>query len=360
MFPAAKALPIAAALLAAGCSGQSDKAATRQPTKVSIVTVAVKDYSRSLSLTGVITARVSSNLAFRIAGRIAERRAEVGQHVVKGDLLATIDPTEQKADVVAAQASVDAADAQLAQASANFDRQKTLLSKALTSRRQYDEAQSSFNVAKGSLDAANAGLANARENLAFTELRATADGIVTTRTIEAGQTVQAAQTAFTVAEDGDRDAVFNVPEVMVAGELPAPPVQLHLLADINAAAVGKVREVSPVLDPKTGSVRVKVGIPDTPASMSLGAAVIGSIGSQPVETIKLPWSALYSQDGRPAVWIVDPATKAVSLKAIDVGAYGDSAIFVDSGLKPGEQVVVAGTKLLSNGQVVDAAEASVQ
>lgn len=347
---------LCAAFLLSGCGEDAAGTVPRKPIRVDTVVAARKDHSRTAFLTGVVSARVTGNLAFRTAGRVIERRAEVGEHVSKGDLLARLDPTEQQADIVAAQANVDAANAQLDQATSNFARQKELLPKGLTSRKVYDQAQESLLVARGSLDAANAALANAGENLTFTELRATADGIITARAIETGQTVQPAQTAYTIAEDGDRDAVFNVPEVIVAANRAPPPIAIRLLSDPDVKAVGKIREVAPVVDPKTGSVRIKVEITATPAAMSLGAAVVGSVTGPPKDLIELPWSALSSRDGRPAVWVMDPDTKAVSLKAVELSAYEDGAMLVSGGLEAGEHVVVAGAQLLSTGEIVEPSE----
>jgi RND family efflux transporter MFP subunit len=346
--------------LLAGCGEEGAKAVQRKATRVEVVLAERKDHRRVAFLTGVVSARVIGNIAFRTAGRVIERRAEIGQHVSEGDVLARLDPTEQQADVVAAQANVDAANAQLDQAKTNFARQKELLPKGLTSQKVFDQAQESLLVAQGSLDAATAALANARENLTFTELRATSDGIITSRSIETGQTVQAAQTAYAIAEDGDRDAVFNVPEIVVALNDGPPPITLRLLADPKVTAMAKVREVAPVIDPKTGSVRVKAAIPDTPEAMTLGAAIVGSVTAPPQNVIELPWSALFSQSGRPAVWIVDKASKAVTLKPVEVAAFEDGAIFVGKGLEAGEQVVVAGAQLLSTGQIVEPLERKAQ
>lgn len=315
-----------------------------------------KDHVRVAYLTGVVNARVTANMAFRTTGRVTERKVEVGQHVAKGDLLARVDATEQQADIAAAQASVDAANAQLEQATTNFTRQKDLLPKGLTSRVVYDQAEESLRVAQGTLDGSAAQLANAKENLTFTELRANADGIVTARNVEVGQMVQAAATAFSIAQDGDRDAVFNLPEVVIAVYDNPPPVSLRLLADSKVTAMGRVREMSPVLDQQTGSVRIKVEITDTPARMTLGAAVVGWVSAPPVKVIELPWSALFSLKGAPAVWIVDAKTNAVALKPIEVSSYDDSSVLVAGGLDEGERVVVAGTQLLSTGQVVNPLE----
>ncbi len=212
-------------------------------------------------------------------------------------------------------------------------------------------------MSQGSVDAAQSALANAKENLSFTELKAGAAGVITARQVEAGQVVQAAQTVFTVAEDGDRDAVFNVHETLVARTPSAPAVTITLLSDPQVTATGQVREISPAVDPASGSIRVKVAIPDTPAGLPLGAAVIGTISAKPTQAILLPWQALTSSAGKPAVWVVDPSTKAVATTPVGVLAFDSGVVVIDKGLEAGQSVVTAGGQLLSPGQTVEIAGA---
>jgi RND family efflux transporter MFP subunit len=350
------ALAGAAALLVAGCQ-KKETAEAKLPVVVQVATTEVTDYAPKTSLTGVIAARTLNNLAFRVGGRVAERLVEVGQHVDEDTVLARLDPQEQESDLRSAQADLDAANASLIQANAAFERQKALLAQGFTTRRDYDAAEQAAKVAQGSVDAAQSALANAKENLTFTELRAGAPGVVTARAVEAGQVVQAAQTVFTVAEDGDRDAVFNVQETLVVSTVPDPTVTITLVSDPKVTATGRVREISPAVDPASGSIRVKVAIPETPAALPLGAAVVGTVSARAQKGIVLPWQALTSQDGKPAVWLLDPASKAVTVTPIGILAYESGIIVVDKGLEAGQQVVTAGGQLLSPGEVVEVAEA---
>ncbi|TPK08253.1 efflux RND transporter periplasmic adaptor subunit [Mesorhizobium sp. B2-5-7] len=351
-FPAASILACTALALLAGCQKQA-AAEKKLPVMVRTETVAMADYAPRTSLTGVIAARTLNNLSFRVGGRVAERLVDVGQHVDQGTVLARIDPQEQESDLRSAQADLDAAQAQLTQAAATFERQKTLLAQGFTTRRDYDAADQALKVAQGSVDAAQSALANARQNLSFTELKAGAAGVITARQVEAGQVVQAAQTVFTVAEDGDRDAVFNVQETLVARTPASPAVTITLLSDPQVRATGKVREISPAVDPASGSIRVKVAIPETPAGMPLGAAVIGSVGAKPAKAILLPWQALTSSSGKPAVWIVDPATKAVATTPVEVLAFDSGTVVIAKGLSEGQSVVTSGGQLLNPGQTVE-------
>ena len=342
------ALPLAAC--------QKQEAAPNLPVMVRAVEVQLTEFAPTITLTGVIAARTLNNLSFQVGGRVTERSVDVGQRVEKGEVLARLDPQEQQSDVRAAQASLDSAEAQLRQAAAAFDRQKTLLAQGFTTRRDYDDAEQSLRVAQGGVAMAQSQLGNAKDRLTYTDLKASQAGVVTARMIEVGQVVQAAQTVFTVAEDGDRDAVFNVDEVMVARSSPVTPkVTVALLSDPKVQAPGEVREVSPAVDPATGSIRVKVGVPNTPAAMPLGAAITGTATSKPQKAIVLPWQSLMSKAGTPAVWTVDKATKAVTLVPIGVLAFASGIVVVSEGLEPGQLVVAQGGQLLSPGQVVELA-----
>lgn len=352
-FPVAPViLACAAAMLLASC--QKQQAADRKlPVMVHTETVALADYAPRTSLTGVIAARTLNNLSFRVGGRVSERLVDVGQHVDQGAVLARIDPQEQESDLRSAQADLDAAQAQLAQSAAAFRRQKTLLAQGFTTRRDYDAADQALKVAQGSVDAAQSAFANTQQNLSYTELKAGAPGVITARQVETGQVVQAAQTVFTVAEDGDRDAVFNVQETLVAKTPTSPAVTITLLSDPQVRATGKVREISPAVDQASGSIKVKVAIPDTPAGMPLGAAVIGSVSAKPAKAILLPWQALMSSEGKPAVWIVDPSTKAVTMAPVEVLAFDSGTVVIAKGLDEGQSVVTAGGQLLSPGQIIE-------
>lgn len=342
------------ALLLAGC--KKEEHAEAQPLRVRAQTVAFEDFAPTFSLTGVIAARTVDNLAFRVGGRVAERLADVGQHVGKATVLARLDPQTQQSDLVSARANLDAAQAQLRQATATFNRQKTLLAQGFTTRRDYDQADQGQRTAQASVQAAQSQLAVAQENLSYTELKAGADGIITARDVETGQVVQAAQTVFTLAEDGDRDAVFNVQETLVANAPAAPAVTITLLSDPKVTTQGTVREISPVVDPATATVRVKVAIPNTPAAMPLGAAVAGTIKAMPRKAVVLPWQALTASDGKPAVWIVDPDTHRVSMTPVQVYTYDSHIVVIDKGLEDGQVAVTAGGQLLHPGQQVEIAE----
>ena len=265
--------------------------------------------------------------------------------------LCSIQPSSRPI-VDAATAAVLAAESQLRVAKATFERQKALIASGFTTRTVYDQAQEGLRTAEGALEAAKAELGTSKDALGYTALRAEAAGVVTARNLEVGQVVQAAQPVFCLAQDGERDAVFDVYESLLFGDLDGSRVSLALVSDTGVTASGHVREVSPAIDAKSATIRVKVAIQDPSAAMTLGSAVAGTVKAKAQQQIALPWSALAAAGSKPAVWTVDPATKTAALKPVTIGGYEAREVLIKAGLEPGERVVIDGGKLLSVGQAV--------
>lgn len=347
-WAALRMLPLAGLLTA--CAPQ-EEAAEKAPRLVEVVTVKTAMVSDSVSSTGEIRPRVQSDLSFRVSGRIIERTVDVGDRVKAGDVLARIDAEQQKADLQVAAANLQSAEAQETQAQLAFNRQRSLFETGVTTRAALEQSQESVLTARATVESARAQVDTARDALAQTELKADANGIITARAAEVGQVSQAAQLVFTLAHDGPRDAVINAYESALLGQPLEDIVRVSLLSGDGSEMVARVREVSPTIDTTTGTIRVKLGLENAP-DVPLGSAVVATTHYVPTETIELPWSAMASLNGKPAAWIVDPKTKAVSLRAIEVARYGTGRFAVRAGVSPGDIVVSNGTKFLNDGEIV--------
>ncbi len=319
---------------------------------VEIVVAREETFARRLALTGAIAPKYQTNVAFRASGRITQRLVEVGEHVSADQVLAVLDPRDQVAAVDTATAALASAQALLVQASVAFERQKALLKSGYTTRPSFDAAQQQLRTQQAAADSATAALGTAREQFGYTDLKAGAAGTVVGRDAEAGQVVQAGQTVFVLAQDGPRDAVFDVYEAALTEPPASRTVTVALQSDPAVVTRGSVREISPSVDDKSGAVRVKVELDDVPARMSLGAAVIGSGSFKPQSGIVLPRGALYRWNDAPAVWVYDPASRAVEPRVVSVKRYDDDRLILSGGVKPGERIVTAGIQFLHPGQVV--------
>ncbi|NKN35930.1 efflux RND transporter periplasmic adaptor subunit [Agrobacterium sp. a22-2] len=336
------------------CAPQ-EKAHEKEVRHVETVVVKTEPLSETISTTGEISARVQSDLSFRTSGRIIERLVDVGDRVKAGQVLARIDAEEQKADLEVALANLLSDEAQLTEAQQAFDRQERLFATGVTTRAALDEARETLLRAQATVQSAQADVDTANDTLGHANLEADAAGIITARNAEVGQVAQAAQLIFTLAHDGPRDAVLDVNESALLGRQLEDDVEVRLLSG-GEALKASVREVSPTIDTTKGTIRVKLALEGAP-DVRLGSAVVATARYKPVTTIELPWSAMASAAGQPAVWIIDPKTRAVSIRPVKVLAYGAERFFVQSGLNQGEIVVSNGTKFLSDGEVVAFEEA---
>ena len=199
-------LGVCALLTGCGDKKPEEKALPR----VFIQQATPSEYAASVTLTGDVQARVQTDLSFRVGGKIVERKVDVGDRVSARQVLARLDPRDLQTNVDSAEAQVAAEQARVKQSAAAFVRQQKLLPKGYTSQSEYDTAQAQLRSSQSALTAAQAQLANAREQLSYTALIAEAPGIITARQAEVGQVVQATEPIFSLARDGERDAVFNL------------------------------------------------------------------------------------------------------------------------------------------------------
>ncbi|NUT84566.1 efflux RND transporter periplasmic adaptor subunit [Pseudomonas brassicacearum] len=313
------------------------------------------EYAASVTLTGDIQARVQADLSFRVGGKIIERKVDVGDRVSARQVLARLDPRDLQTNVDSAEAQVAAEQARVKQSVAAFVRQQKLLPKGYTSQSEYDAAQAQLRSSQSALTAAQAQLANAREQLSYTALVAEAPGIITARQAEVGQVVQATEPIFSLARDGERDAVFNIYESLLREPPSDPAITISLLDNPAIKTTGTVREITPVVSAQTGTVQVKVTLDDLPEGMHLGSVVSATAKSAGRTAFELPWSALTKNLSDPAVWLVDGEGKA-QLQTVTVGRYLTGKVIISDGLKGGEKIITAGGQLLHPGVRVEIAE----
>lgn len=348
---------VTTAILAPLPAGAADAVPLGAQTLVRTVVARKTSVALDVVFTGDIQAQAQTSVSFRTSGKIARRLVEVGDHVGAEQVLASLDPQEQQANLANAEAALASADATLTQARLSFRRQETLLSSGYTTRPSYDNAEQALRTSQAAADSARAALGTAREQFSYTELRAGVAGVVMSRSLETGQVVQSGQSVLVLAQDGGRDAVFNVYEALLATPPESKEVEVGLQADPSVTTVGTVREIAPSVDPASGTVRVKVGLARAPEAMGLGAVVVGRGRFRPREAISVPWSALYRWHDAPALWVRDGATGTVAPRIVAVDRYGSDTVSLASGIAPGEEVVVAGIQFLRPGQTVTLADA---
>ncbi|MGO4388643.1 efflux RND transporter periplasmic adaptor subunit [Microvirga sp. 2YAF29] len=337
-------------IMVAGC--QNEKAPTSEPRTVGVVTIQSGKLVNDIKLSGEIQAKKDIGLAFRIAGKVTERPVNVGDHVAAGQIVARLDPAIEQNALTAAKAALEAARGEVSTTRNTFERQEQLMAQGFTTRPRFDQALRAQETAQAQLENAEAQVALAQDRLGFTELRADVAGVVTARSIEAGEVVQVGQVVIQLARDDARDAVFNVPARILETQAGDAIIRVVLANAPEVAALGKVREVAPQADPVTRTFSVRVGLENPPEGMRLGSTVVGTLELSSAAIVSIPASALVQRGASPAVWIVDPTESTVSLRDVDVQRFDPGKVIISQGLQPGEMIVSAGVQALHPGQRV--------
>ena len=336
-----------------GCQRDAGDAEAPPPIRpVRVVAVEKRPGGETATLTGTVQAKDDVSLSFRIGGQLIERLVNVGDKVEAGQVVARLDSEIESQAVLAARANLAGARAQLADARSTVERYEPMVARGFVARQQFDRAVESRNAAQAQVDALQAKLNAAENQLGFTTLVADGPGIVTARGAEPGEVVRAGQTIVQLAREGGRDAVFDVPPRVLELASAYDDVRVALSTDPAVMTKGRVREVAPQADPVTRTFLVRVGLAAPPPAMRLGSTVTGTVQLGGAPGIAIPSSALTSAQGNPAVWVLDPRDNRVALRDVEVIRYELDRVLVGSGLSPGEIVVTAGVQVLRPGQQV--------
>ncbi len=350
MNPRLALLTFGAALVLAGCS--QNEAAPAPPLRPVLSVVASAHAPDTASFVGTVQPRFSHDLGFRVLGRVAARDVSLGQTVKKDQVLASLDPTTLALPVRQLEAQLEKARAQLVYATATRDRKKALLAKNVASQADLDAAEDALATASAAVTQAKASLDKAKEQLSYTKVLSQTDGVITAVNAEVGQTVNAGDTVFTVAQTGDREAVIDLPDETAQLLKPGEAFEVTLQVDPAVQTRGHVREIAPQADAATRTRRIRITLDAPPAAFRLGTTIVATPVEPEGTIVDLPASALLMAEGRSFVWVVDVKAETVSRRPVEVLRKDGGRLQIKSGIQPGERIVTAGANSLTEGQTV--------
>jgi len=303
-----------------------------------------------------IHARIESALGFRVAGKLLQRPAQLGQGIKAGQLLAVLDAQDYQLGARAASAQVAAALTQREQAQIDLRRSQSLKAQGFVSHAEVESRQTALRAAEAALDAARAQAGVQGHQADYARLQADVDGVVVSVDAEPGQVVAAGQSVLRLAHAGARDAWLALPEDRLGQVRPGQPAQVRLWGQGGAQTLpARVREVAASADPLTRTYLVKVAIEGStqPALGATASVRLGAAAGQGVPAaIHLPTTALWQHGRSSAVWIYDDASHSVKARTVEVAGLDGNEAVIAAGLRPGEEVVATGVHVLSEGQSV--------
>ena len=301
--------------------------------------------------TGIIGARVQSNLGFRVPGKIVERLVNVGEQVKAGQPLMRIDETDLRLALTAKRNAVTAARAALVQASADEKRYAALVKNGLAATPQrYEQAKAALDTATAQLAAAEAEARVAENEATYSVLVADADGTIIETLGEPGQVVSAGQPVVRLAQAGPREAVISLPETI------RPAIGSVAEASVYGSDERRyrahLRQLSDSADPQTRTYEARYVLDGAAAAAPLGATVtIGISNGGGQSHAVVPIGAVLDDGSRTGVWVFDGKSSTVRFRPVQVEQIGEEVAVVSS-LNAGESVVALGAHLLQDGASV--------
>ncbi|MEH6558861.1 MAG: efflux RND transporter periplasmic adaptor subunit [Oceanicoccus sp.] len=343
---------VAVAIVMTACSEQEQATTESAVRPVKIFTV---EGGRSASVRrfpGVVDASQRAELAFRVPGSVQQLSVREGDLVNRGQLLAKLDPTDFAITLKDRTATTE-------NAARNFRRAKELVKDGNISRLDFDRMEAQMKTTA-------AALAQAEQDLAYTELKAPFTGRIAVRHIENFEEIIAGQKIFRLQNDGDLEIKIALPETLVRMLNPGPDDVRRNKVKAQASFEGRpddsfpltIKEISTRADSQTQTFQVTLGMaaPDDFAVLPGMTATVALDLSRLMNTAAVHWvpvrAVVAESELKAQVWVLDSETMTVSSRQVEIGRMSGTQIEVKSGLQGDEELVSVGASYLAEGMKV--------
>lgn len=333
-------------------SGAADVTADpRTATRLVRIADAALPAGSERAFTGLIAARVQSNLGFRVPGKVVERLVDVGQQVLAGQPLMRIDETNLRLALTSKKNAALAARANAVQARLDEKRYAILSKDGVSAPLQrYEQAKAALDTTEAQLAAAEADARVAENELGYSTLYADADGTVVATLGEPGQVVVAGQTVVQLAQAGPREALVALPEMVRPQVGSVAEVSVYGLSSERSST--RLRQISDAADPQTRTYEARYVLEGNAATTPLGATVTIRIPTKTmIGMAVVPVGAIHDNRLKSGVWVLDRANSTVHFRQVTINQLANETAIV-SGVSVGEPVVALGAHLLTEGAKV--------
>jgi len=348
-----------------GCKGNAQSQPILPATEVSVVEVQAAPVTIFDQYVAQTQAPDTIEIRSQVTGLLERQAFADGQQIRKGELLYEIDRRPFEAQVAQIKAQLAQAEASLINAQQNLARDTRLVAENFVSQQAYDNTLAQQRSAAAVVAAQKALLRNAILNLGYTTIRAPRGGYISASLVKPGAVITAQQTLLTTLYSSDPMWVsFSVSEDKLLelqktlqrppGESPdqANPFHVWLSDGSEYNFPGHLNFVDAAIDQKSGTLQIRVSVPNPDRVLRPGLFVRVTVPSlQERNAIRIPQQAVQELQGLKSVYVVNSSNKAEP-RQIEARYRVGSDWVVDSGLTPGERVVVEGTGKLRPGAPV--------
>ncbi|MBI4526683.1 MAG: efflux RND transporter periplasmic adaptor subunit [Deltaproteobacteria bacterium] len=352
-------------VLSPGTGEKSETSAIGPEAAVRIVPVQKGRIAHVLNTSGDILPVQEVDVVARIAGYVERIHFEIGDRVMAGQIVATVNPRDQKPPVEVDEAAVKIAAAalreketQLFDAERQAERARLLREKDFISSQELKSAESRAMTAAAQKELAEAELAQrqavltqSRQQLSLGRIRAPISGVITQRKIDPGAYVSSSTPILALAVPDELKVVVNIPEKELNLTRVGLVATLKVDAFPNRTFVGRIARLDSILDGSSMTLTAEVHVPNRGQLLKPGmVAQISVILSEEKEALLIPGESVVEEEGRQFVYTV--VNGKARQKHIIRGLGRDNLVAVTNGLEEGDQVVVSGHDRLKSGMKV--------
>ncbi len=337
-----------------GCSknGNNKVSYEKQPIQVQVIEVKKGLFTRELNYKGTVLAWKRANIGPDVSGRIARIYKKQGDVVRKGDLLAELDTTTMKLQQKQLQAALEVARASYKDALLNSERIEKLYQKTAVSQLQYEKARRALEAADTQKKSAEANLDVIEHTLSNSYMRASFDGIITSKNMEEGDMINPmmgmSASVLTLMDLGKVKVTIDVP----AEDIEKIQIGQNCRVKINSipdeSFSGKVysRNLAADMLSKTFKVEVLIQNPDLKIKAGVFAEVMIEI-LRKEDVLLLPHSAVIEED-----YVVLFDNGKAKIARVKIGDRNDAMYEILEGVSPGQLVVEEGNYDLKDGALI--------
>lgn len=351
-IPSLSPAPLALlALLALACGRESAPQA-EAPRPVAVAPARLVDLDERIVASGQLQAKERAVIASEVAGRITAVAVDEGDAVQEGQRLLAIDPERRQLEAANARAVLGEAEAALGEAQRGYDRAKTLHERGIASQSLLDERATALSRARSRRAAARAQLGVAQRALRVAQVRAPFGGLVARREVSRGEYVMVGQPLFEIVALNPIEVEFSVSERDSARVALGQPVAVRVAPYPDEVLRGEVSVISPTIDARTHTLRVKARVPNADGRLRPGLFAHTDLGLARRENVLVvPEEAVLLRADGEVVFVVNSDGRA-QRSVVQTGTQRDGLIEITGGLRAGDFVAVRGHASLADGALV--------
>ena len=315
-------------------------------------------------IAGVVTAAITSNVAFETGGQVVELLRRTGDSVDEGELVARLDKEPYRLQVSQAENSLAQATAQADDARKKFDQQKRLREQGFATQTAYDTALATLQNAEGAVGVAESQLDLARRDLAKTDLKAPFAGVIARKEVEVFEEVTGGQPIYAMQTSGEDKIEAAMPETLINVVSLGAKVEISFPPLGDVTVTGTLDEIAP-LTGDANAYPIKIKLDNTPPGLRSGmsAELTFRFATEQTGTAFLvPMAAVkpgLGEDADATVFIFDPQSKTLEERIVTVTNVEDNSLEIVGKLEAGEIIATAGVSFLHDGMQVELFDAEL-